>query len=325
MDNAIIVNNLKKTYKTSTREPGFINAVKALFKRTYEYKDALKGISFTVKKGEIVGFIGPNGAGKSTTIKALSGVLYPTSGTVNVLGYTPWKDRVKYVKHVGVVFGQKPQLHWDLPAMDTYYLNKDIYEIPEQEFTERLHHMIKLLDLAEVAKKPVRDLSLGERMKCKLVASLLHNPDLVFLDEPSIGLDVIAKNVMRDFILETNKQHQTTFIITTHDMQEIERLCDRVIIINHGEIVYDGPLQDIKKKFQTFKAVEVKLETEQNDFSHKGCKVLEKRPYELKIEIDTKQTTIKAVIDQLIKNYDVADINVADPPIEDIIELIFKT
>ena len=323
-DTIINVKDLKKTYRTSKKKPGVLNAAKALFKKDYEYKDALKEVSFTVKRGEILGFIGPNGAGKSTTIKALSGVLYPTSGEVNVLGYTPWKERENYVSHIGVVFGQKPQLYWDLPAMDTFLLHKEIYAIPEKEFERKVKHMVDLLSLDEVSKTPVRDLSLGERMKCKLVASLLHNPDLVFLDEPSIGLDVIAKNIMRDFIKETNEKRKTTFIITTHDMQEIERLCDRVVIINHGGIVYDGLLADVKKKFQTFKVVDVKLETEQKNFRKKGCTILEKQPYELKIQIDTKKTTIKEVVDYLIREYDVADINVSDPPIEEIIELIFK-
>ncbi|MBN1274880.1 ATP-binding cassette domain-containing protein [Candidatus Woesearchaeota archaeon] len=322
--NIIEVNGLKKAYKTSKRDPGLINAIKALFKRQYMEKEALKGITFSVKKGEILGLIGPNGAGKSTTIKALSGVLFPTSGTVEVLGYTPWEEREDYVQHIGVVFGQKPQLVWDLPAMDSFEMHKEVYNIPPREYATRLKRMIRLLSLEEVVKKPVRDLSLGERMKCKLVASLLHNPDLVFLDEPSIGLDVIAKNIMRDFIIETNKHNRTTFIITTHDMQEIERLCKRVIIINHGGIVYDGPLHGIKQQFQSFKVVDVKMETERNTFSKKGCTVLEKRPYELRIQIDTKKTTIKEVINLLIKRYDVADINVSDPPIEEIIELVFR-
>ena len=320
----IHVKDLKKTYRTSKKKPGVLNAAKALFKKDHEYKDALKDVSFEVKRGEILGFIGPNGAGKSTTIKALSGVLYPTSGEVKVLGYTPWKEREEYVNHIGVVFGQKPQLYWDLPAMDTFRLHKEIYNIPTKEFDRKVDRMVKLLSLDEVSKTPVRDLSLGERMKCKLVASLLHNPDLVFLDEPSIGLDVISKNIMRDFIKETNKKHKTTFIITTHDMQEIERLCDRVVIINHGGIVYDGALADVKRKFQTFKVIDVKLETEKNDFRKKGCTILEKRPYEMKIQIDTEKTTIKEVVDHLIRRYQVADINVTDPPVEEIIELIFK-
>ncbi|MBU0461274.1 MAG: ATP-binding cassette domain-containing protein, partial [Nanoarchaeota archaeon] len=236
----IEVKNLKKVYKTHKRGEGLLNAFKSIIKRKFEYKHALKGVSFKIDEGEIVGLIGPNGAGKSTTIKALSGILFPTSGTVKVLNYVPWENRVKYVANIGVVFGQKHQLVWDLPPIDTFALNKDIYNIPEADFRRRENHMIELLNLKDVVTTPARDLSLGERMKCQLIAALLHNPKLVFLDEPSIGLDVIAKDLMRDFIVDINKREKTTFIITTHDMQDIERLCKRVIIINHGEIVYDG-------------------------------------------------------------------------------------
>ncbi|MBW3004058.1 ATP-binding cassette domain-containing protein, partial [Candidatus Woesearchaeota archaeon] len=221
----IEVKNLKKVYKTHKREQGLANAIKSLIRRKYVVKEALSGVSFSINKAEIVGLIGPNGAGKSTTIKALSGVLYPTSGSVRVMNFTPWKDRETYVRHLGVVFGQKHQLYWDIPALDTFYLYKDLYSLDEKEFKQRLDYMIKYLDVEEVVKKPVRDLSLGERMKCKIIASLIHNPELVFLDEPSIGLDVIAKDKLRDFILGVNKRYGTTFIVTTHDMQDIEKLC----------------------------------------------------------------------------------------------------
>ena len=255
MQPIIIVNNLKKTYKTHEREPGLLNAVKSLFHRKYNYKQALKGISFEVEEGEILGFIGPNGAGKSTAIKALSGVLFPTSGEVKVMNYTPWKDRVKYVKNIGVVFGQKEQLWWDLPAVDTFYLHKDLYEIEEKEFNKRLKQMVEVLQIADIMKTPVRDLSLGERMKCKILAALIHNPKLVFLDEPSIGLDMIARERLVDFIKEINRKYKTTFLITTHDMQDIERLCKRIIIINHGEIIYDGYLEQIKDKYLKEKVI----------------------------------------------------------------------
>ncbi|MBL7100671.1 MAG: ATP-binding cassette domain-containing protein [Nanoarchaeota archaeon] len=320
----IQIKNLRKEYKTHTREPGLSNAIKSLFRRKYEIKQALKGISFEVEKGEIVGFIGPNGAGKSTTIKALSGVLYPTSGEVKVMNYVPWKDRAKYVKNIGVVFGQKPQLVWDLPPIDTFYLNKEIYGIPEKEFHKRLNHLIKLLDLKDFFKTPTRDLSLGERMKCKLVSAVLHNPKLVFLDEPSIGLDVIAKDRFREFIREVNKKHNTTFIITTHDIQDIERLCKRVIIINKGKIVYDGRFRDLKSKILSTKILEVKFLEFKGDFKFKGCKVLKKGKYGMKIQVNTLKTPIKKVINHLASNYDFADLIVLDPPIEDIIKKIYE-
>lgn len=320
----IQVQNLKKAYRTHKRAPGLIAAVKSLFHREYVTKYALKGISFEIKEGEIVGLIGPNGAGKSTTIKALAGVLYPDSGTVRVMGFTPWKDRVEYVRNIGVVFGQKPQLHWDLPPMDTYLLNKELYGIPENEFKARLDYMTKLLDVEEVVKRPVRDLSLGERMKCTVIAALLHNPKLVFLDEPSIGLDVVAKDKLRDFILDVNKKFKTTFIVTTHDMGDIEKLCERIIIINHGIIVYDGPLKEIKKNYLTHKHLYVTFNKLDKEFRLSGCKVVGRTKYELKLELDTRRQTVTRVINYLLSNFDVADIVVQDPPVEEIIKKIYK-
>lgn len=320
----IEVDNLVKEYKTHKREEGLLSAFKSLFKRKYYYKRALEGVSFKIKKGEIVGFIGPNGAGKSTTIKALSGILYPTSGTIKVMDYLPWKDRVKYVKNIGVVFGQKAQLIWDIPAIDSFYLNKEIYEIPNEIFYKNLDYMTELLDIKEIVKVPVRDLSLGERMKCTLVNALLHNPPLVFLDEPSIGLDVVAKDKMRSFIKKINKEQETTFIITTHDMQDIEKLCERIIIINDGVIVYDGPLRTIKKDYLKKKIIDVKSGVKIKKFVMEGCNVLDDKEFEMKIEVDTSKQKIKNVIDILIKEYDILDMEISDPPIEEIIQMIYK-
>lgn len=319
----IYVENLKKTFKTHSREPGLANAIRSLFKRKYVVKDALKGINFEIMPGEIVGFIGPNGAGKSTTIKALSGILYPTSGKVEVIGMVPWKNRVKYVGNIGVVFGQKNTMWWDLPAVDTFELNREFYAIPLKEYKERLDRMVKLLDVEKVMGTPVRDLSLGERMKCQAITSLLHNPKLVFLDEPTIGLDIIAKDRFRDLIKDANKRYNTTFIVTTHDMQDIEKLCDRVIIINHGEIIYDGSLKNIKKDYLSTKIVDVKLEEAHKGFKLSGCKVLKRRRYELVIEVNTNKVSVNKVISFLLKNYSVADILIQDPPIEDIIKKIY--
>ena len=324
MQPVIIVKNLKKTYKTHNREQGLVNAIKSLVHRKYEYKEALKGISFEVNEGEILGLIGPNGAGKSTAIKALSGVLFPSSGEVNVLGFIPWKDRIKYVKHIGVVFGQKEQLWWDIPAIDTFYLHKDLYEINEKEFEKRLNEMVKILQIEDIMKTPVRDLSLGERMKCKIVAALLHNPKLVFLDEPTIGLDIIAKERFIDFVKDINKRYNTTFIVTTHDMQDIERLCKRVIIINYGEIIYDGYIEDIKRKYLKKKVIDVKFEDEKFDFKLEGCRIIQKTKYEIKIELDLGKNSINNLVNHIMKNLKVLDINVQDPSIEDIIKTIYK-
>jgi ABC-2 type transport system ATP-binding protein len=325
MTNIIQVKDLKKQFKTVKRGQGVIEAFKSFIKPKIEYKDALKGISFEIKEGEIVGLIGPNGAGKSTALKILCGLLWPDSGDANVMGMQPWKDRVKYVKNIGAVFGQKTSLFWDLPPVDTFYLHKDLYDIPQNEFLKRMNRLIKLLDAQEISKTPVRDLSLGERMRCEVIQALLHNPRLVFLDEPSIGLDIIAKEKLRDFILGLNREHKTTFIITTHDMQDIERLCNRVIIINHGKIIYDGPLEQIRKKYFTDKHIEVKLAEKAKPFVFKGCKVIAKHDYELELELDTRKAKIQDLINYLLKNFDVADIVVADPPIEEIITKIYKT
>ncbi|MDD5178102.1 MAG: ATP-binding cassette domain-containing protein [Candidatus Nanoarchaeia archaeon] len=322
--NIIEVKNLKKMYKTHEREPGLINAAKSIFKRNYRIDYALRGINLSINKGEIVGFIGPNGAGKSTTIKILSGILYPDEGEVNVLGFVPWKERVKYVQNIGVVFGQKTQLWWDLPAIDTFELNKDLYKIPKEVFKRRLKFMMKVMNVERVIKKPVRDLSLGERMKCQTIAALLHKPKLVFLDEPTIGLDVVAKERYRNFILETNERFGTTFLITTHDMQDVEKLCKRVIIINHGKIVYDGPLKEIKEKYMTTKILDVKFDGKPVGFKCKGCIVLKRGRCGLKIKVDLSKKKIRDVIDYLIGEFEVLDINIQDTPIEEIIQKIYQ-
>ncbi|MBW3018677.1 ATP-binding cassette domain-containing protein [Candidatus Woesearchaeota archaeon] len=319
----IHIKNLCKTYKTHKRESGVWSAVKSLFHREHKIIHALKNVSFDIDKGEIVGFIGPNGAGKSTTIKAMSGILYPTSGEIEVLGFTPWQDRVKFVKNIGVVFGQKTSLHWDLPPVDTFHLNKVLYDIPDKEFDARLKKMAKLLDVEEVIKKPVRDLSLGERMKCEIISALLHNPPLVFLDEPTIGLDVVAKDKFREFIKEVNEKEGTTFIVTTHDMQDIELLCKRIIVINHGRIVYDGDIAKVRQEFHC-KHIEVKLNSKGKKFRLKGCKVISQEEFDISLELDTHMTNIKALINHLVTEYDVADIVVSDPPIEEIIQTVFR-
>lgn len=324
MKQIIQVRNLKKSFKTFKREAGLMNAFKALFSRKYETKHALKGITFDVDKGEILGFIGPNGAGKSTTIKALSGILFPTSGTVKVMNFVPWKERVKYVENIGVVFGQKPQLQWDLPPLDTFYLNKELYKISDKFFKARLNYMINLLDLKEIVKVPVRDLSLGERMKCQIVSALLHNPKIVFLDEPTIGLDAIAKHKLREFIKYVNQKYQTTFIVTTHNMDDIEKLCKRILIINHGELIYDGSLDDIKRKYVKYKLMDVKFDEKAPSFRFPGCKLIEKGRYELKIEVDTQKQNVKAVVDHLIKHCPFEDLVISDPPIEEIIQMIYE-
>lgn len=242
----ITVEHLSKTYKVSRREAGFRAACKSFFHREWEYIPALKDISFTVKDGEMIGYIGPNGAGKSSTIKILSGILTPDDGVCRINGRIPWKERKAHVKDIGVVFGQRSQLWWDVPVTDSFSLLKDIYEIPDDDFHARCQELTELLDLAQLLRTPARQLSLGQRMRCEIAASLLHNPKILFLDEPTIGLDAVSKLAVRDFIREQNRRHNTTVILTTHDMQDIEALVDRVILIGKGQLLMDGQLDDIR-------------------------------------------------------------------------------
>ena len=260
MKNIIEVDGVKKYYKIAKREKGFFQTVKHLFHREYEVRKAVDDISFSIKKGEIVGFIGPNGAGKSTTIKMLSGILYPDAGTVKVNGFIPWKQRKQYVKNIGVVFGQKSQLNWDLPLIESFELMRYIYRIPKKKFDENLEYFTKLLDMESFINQPVRQLSLGQRMRGDIVASLLHSPEIVFFDEPTIGLDVVAKEKIREFIKYMNKTEQTTIIFTTHDMQDVEKVCERLIIIDLGKKIFDGSIDEIKQKYANSKSIEIQLE-----------------------------------------------------------------
>jgi ABC-2 type transport system ATP-binding protein len=236
-----------KSYRIAKRNAGFKEACKALFHREYETIHALSDVSFTIHDGEMVGYIGPNGAGKSSTIKILSGILTPDSGTVLVDGRVPWENRIEHVGRIGVVFGQRSQLWWDVPVIDSFALLKDIYSISNEQYKQSLEELTELLDLKELLRSPARQLSLGQRMRCEIAASLLHRPRILFLDEPTIGLDAVSKLAVRDFILRQNKTAGTTVILTTHDMQDIEALASRIILIGKGRILMDGTLQDIKK------------------------------------------------------------------------------
>jgi ABC-2 type transport system ATP-binding protein len=245
----IELKNLSKTFKVAKRNAGFGNAVKALFKRDYELIRALDDISFTIDDGEMVGYIGPNGAGKSTTIKIMCGILTPDNGTCVINGRTPWKDRMAHVRDIGVVFGQRSQLWWDVPVIDSFELLKDVYKLKEDSYRKTLNELVELLDLSELLKTPTRNLSLGQRMRCEVAASLLHNPKILFLDEPTIGLDAVSKIAVREFIKKRNKTSGTTVILTTHDMNDIEALTDRVLLIGKGRILLDGSFESFKSRF----------------------------------------------------------------------------
>lgn len=244
----ITMENVCKSYKVAKRNAGFKEACRSLFHKEYEYVQALDNVSFTIGDGEMVGYIGPNGAGKSSTIKILSGILTPDSGTCLVDGKIPWKDRINHVKEIGVVFGQRSQLWWDVPVIDSYELLKDIYQIPKPLYESNLEELTELLNLKELLKTPTRQLSLGQRVRCEIAASLLHSPKVLFLDEPTIGLDAVSKLAVREFILKLNETHKTTVILTTHDMQDIEALTKRIIMIGKGKVLMDGSISDIKRQ-----------------------------------------------------------------------------
>lgn len=245
----IHLNGIRKTFKVAKRSAGMRQAVKALFSREYSYVDALQDISFRIEPGEIVGYIGPNGAGKSTTIKVMSGILVPDGGTCSILGHTPWKERVAYVRNIGVVFGQRSQLWWDVPVLDSFELLKDIYKIPPAEYEGNLKLLTETLDLGPLLRTPVRQLSLGQRMRCEIAASLLHGPKILFLDEPTIGLDAVSKLAVRQFIKEINREKGVTVILTTHDMNDIEALADRILMIGKGRLLYDGGLSELRDHY----------------------------------------------------------------------------
>lgn len=308
MENMIEVKNIKKYYKATKYSKGFTASLKGLIDRQYEVKKAVDDISFSIKKGEIVGFIGPNGAGKSTTIKMLSGILYPDAGKLQSNGYIPYKQRKQYVKNIGVVLGQKSQLNWDLPLIESFELMKYIYKIPRSKYEENLEKFTVLLDMKDFIGQPVRQLSLGQRMRGDIAASLLHSPEIVFFDEPTIGLDVVAREKIRDFVKYMNRTEQTTIIFTTHDMQDIKKVCDRLIIIDSGKKIYDGSIEEIKNKYAHSKTIEIILEN--------GEKVLK--------TFDVNVTPMNEVMEKLFLEHHIKDISICEPEIDEIIRDIYE-
>lgn len=319
----INVENLTKTFKSYERGNTLKEAAKSLFVRKAKLVEALKGISFSINKGELVGFLGPNGAGKSTTLKVLTGILFPTGGKVDIMGYTPWKDRKKYVAHIGAVFGQKSQLLWDIPPLDAFILNKAIYSIPESEFNKKLSYMVELLGVQDLVKKPTRLLSLGERMKCEFIMAMLHNPEVVFLDEPTIGLDVIAKEKIREFILEMNKQG-VTFILTTHDLGDVEQLAKRVIVINHGEMVFDNTIDALKSHLGAKKLVTISTRGSLPSLDIPGVLVKNKiSEYNAELELDVNIMELNRFIDYINNGSTINDMSLQELPIEEVIKELY--
>jgi len=321
---AIEVNGLTKAFRTYKKQPGFKGAVKGLFHRQYEQTLAVNDVSFKIEPGELVGFLGPNGAGKTTTLKMLSGLLFPTGGSAKVLGHTPWERNDEYRRQFALVLGQKNQLWWDLPARESLELNAKIYGIPKDRFERTVGEMTELLGVKEKLNVSVRELSLGERMKMELIASLLHQPKVLFLDEPTIGLDVTSQKTVRDFIRRHNAEKRTTILLTSHYMADIQELCERVIIIDHGKLFFDGKLSEIVDRFADFKLVTIQCEKMDGYPSEKLSRygeVVEKTTEAIKFKVkrDRVIPTCKALLDDL----PVTDIDIQEVPIEDVIRQIF--
>lgn len=301
----ITVQNLTKSYQTQKKRSGLLGSLQDLVNPIYEDKRAVNNVSFSIDPGELVGFIGPNGAGKTTTLKTLSGLLYPTEGTVRVLGHDPWARENNFLKQISLVMGQKNQLWWDLPASESFALTRDIYEIPEALYQKNLKDLVEMLEIGKVLNIQVRKLSLGQRMKAELVAALLHDPKVLFLDEPTIGLDVTMQSAVRNFIKEYNQSHAGAIILTSHYMADVVELCKRIIIISEGSLLYDGPLSGIISQFSSHKLIEVILK----DGRTKIFKVPRKK--------------IAEKTSKILSTMEVVDINIKETPIEDIIRQVF--
>ncbi|KRE49294.1 ABC transporter ATP-binding protein [Paenibacillus sp. Soil522] len=320
----IEVRNLTKTYMTHERGHTLREVAKNLIRRPMKEVRAVNDLSFTVEQGEMVAFLGPNGAGKSTTLKMLTGVLHPTSGEVRALGLVPWKQRREYVGRIGAVFGQKSQLLWDIPPADAFYMNKAIYGVPDREYRATLKELVELLQVGDVMRKPTRQLSLGERMKCEFIMAMLHRPELVFLDEPTIGLDMIAKENIRGFIRSMNRQG-VTFILTTHDLGDVELLAERVMVINHGEIVVDDSLSGLRNRLGDKKSVRLTTESAVPEIQRQGLRILERiGPLEIELEIDTSFLPLKQFIREFNDVYGIIDMAIEPLPIEAIMKELYS-
>ncbi|MEH6993610.1 ATP-binding cassette domain-containing protein [Neobacillus drentensis] len=320
----IKLEGITKSFKVPKRSSGLLQATKALFYREHTIVEALNEISFAINPGEIVGYIGPNGAGKSTTIKIMSGILVPDGGTCSIMGFTPWKNRVEYVKNIGVVFGQRSQLWWDVPVIDSFELLKDIYNVPPQEYKTTLDLLIETLELKDIINAPVRQLSLGQRMRCEIAASLIHNPKILFLDEPTIGLDAVSKIAVRQFIKTINQEKGVTVVLTTHDMNDIEALANRVILIGKGSLLYDGKIEALRKRFGTQKTITADYRKSSIPIDIPGTSVISWAPEHVVLGIDTEQTLTSEVITKLSNQVELLDVTIESQPIEDIIVQLYK-
>lgn len=319
----IEVDNLCKTYRVFRKQKGLLGAVRGLFQREYKEVRAVDGVSFRIEPGEMVAFLGPNGAGKTTTLKMLSGLIYPTSGTATVLGFTPWERADAFRRRFALVMGQKNQLWWDLPAGDSFDLHREIYSLPRDQFQQTLGELVELFQVKELTRQPVRELSLGERMKMELIASLLHRPQLLLLDEPTIGLDVVAQVTIQKCLKEYNSQRGVTMLLTSHYMRDVEALCKRVLVITHGKVVYDGALAQITEIFGQSKLVKLHFSEDMcaKDLSAFGEVTRCEGPV---VDLKVERSRLTHALDCILDRWTVIDMNVQDPPLDQVIARVFQ-
>lgn len=322
MDRAIVVDKLSKNFEVTQREPGLSGAFASLINPKKKKVSAVKKISFSIQPGELVGFIGPNGAGKTTTLKMLSGLLYPSSGFVSVLDYDPWDKQSEFLKSISLVMGQKNQLWWDLPAMDTFELNREMYEIKNLDYERNLEELVNLLDVGKLLSTPVRKLSLGQRMKMELIAALIHRPKVLFLDEPTIGLDLIAQKNLRDFIYDYNRKYKATILLTSHNMNDLVDLARRVIVIDDGKIVFDGALEQLTNDYAKEKIIKVTLSSEENIEEIKKIGKIKSMSFP-QVVLSVPRSTTAVAAAELLQNFAVSDLTIEEVSLEEIIRRVF--
>ena len=320
----IVVEDLVKTFRIAERSPGIWGALRGIMHRRYRTVSALDGVSFEIEPGELVGYIGPNGAGKSTTVKVISGILVPDSGRCEILGRVPWRDRVDHVRDIGVVFGQRTQLWWDLPVVESFELLREIYRVPADDYAGTLDELVQVMDLSPLMDVPVRQLSLGQRMRCDLAAALLHRPSILFLDEPTIGLDAVSKLAFRDFIRRFNRERGVTVILTTHDMDDIEALCTRVMVIGEGVILYDGALEALRESIAPERRLIVDLAEADAPVSDPDADVMRREGRRVHLSFDPRRIPPADLIARIASRHPVRDLFVENPPIEEIVARMYS-
>jgi ABC-2 type transport system ATP-binding protein len=320
----IEVDSLTKTFRVPEREAGVLAALRSVLRRRHRIVEAVRQVQFSVEQGEIVGFLGPNGAGKTTTLKMLSGLLHPTSGQARVMGYVPWRRQADYLRRISMLMGQRSQMQWDLPAADSFLVHAAVYGLPRDDYRRTLDELVELLDLGDLLRKQVRTLSLGERMKCELCVSLLHRPAVLFLDEPTIGVDITMQTRIRRFIADYNRRHGATIILTSHYMADVTALCRRIIVIDHGRILFDGQLDALSARLAPFKVIKIELDRELDGFDFAALGEVLVRDGR-KVEVRVPKGSAPLVAERLLTDLPVQDLTIEDPPIEDVIAKVFGT